>query len=171
MRRKMDRPSPRTSIRQERLPREQEVTQEQSSKRPPIVDRARGLRREQTPAEAKLWACLRNRQVGGFKFRRQHPIGPYVVDLYCAACRLVVEIDGESHAYTEAYDRRRTAWLTEQGYEVMRFTNREVLAHVEGVVEVILEVCDGCSVCPSPQPSPRRGEGAGSAEECISPEA
>lgn len=108
------------------------MTQRERGKRPPIVDRARDLRQEQTPAAAKLWACLRNRQVGGFKVRRQHPIGPYVVDLYCAACRLVVEIDGDSHAYTVAYDRQRTAWLNEQGYKVIRFTNREVLEHLGG---------------------------------------
>ncbi len=141
------------------------MTRGERGKRPPDVERARDLRQEQTSAEKKLWACLRNRQVGGFKFRRQHPIGPYIVDLYCAACRLVVEIDGDSHAYTVAHDRERTAWLTDQGYQVIRFTNREVFEHLEGVVEVILDVCGRSDVYPSPQPSPRRGEGAGPAEE------
>lgn len=76
---------------------------------PSIVDRARKLRRQQTPAEAKLWACLRNRQVAGLKFRHQHPIGPYIVDFFCAARRLVVEVDGDSHANQPTYDRERTA--------------------------------------------------------------
>lgn len=65
------------------------MTEEKRHPRSPPIDRARELRRQQTPAEAKLWVCLRNRQVADLKFRRQHPIGPYIVDFYCAAGRLV----------------------------------------------------------------------------------
>ncbi len=127
---------------------------------PAIIDRARELRRKQTPAEKEMWGHLRNRQLFGFRFRRQHPIGSFIVDFYCAACRLVVEIDGDSHAEQVEYDSERTAWLSEQGYRVIRFTNRDVIHRLEGVLEVILSECERLSYSPSPQPSPQRGEGA-----------
>ncbi len=126
--------------------------------RPAIKARARELRQPQTPAEAKLWACLRDRQTGGFKFRRQHPIDRFIVDFYCPACRLVIEIDGDTHAEQVEYDQARTGWLNEQGYHVIRFSNRDVVRHLEGAIEVILEECQRLS-SPSPQPSPLRGEG------------
>ncbi|MGA9347784.1 MAG: RecQ family ATP-dependent DNA helicase [Anaerolineae bacterium] len=138
---------------------------------PPILASARELRQPQTPAEKKLWTHLRNRQLGGFKFRRQHLIGSFIVDFYCAACRLAVEIDGDSHAEQEAYDQARTAWLNEQGYHVIRFINRDVFQHLDDVLEAILGECQKLS-SPSPPaplplrekeeaPSPRRGEGWG----------
>ncbi len=123
-------------------------------------DRGRGLRLQQTPAEAKLRACLRNRRVAGLKFRRQHSIGRYIVDFYCAACRLVVEIDGGSHAYAVAHDRERTAWLNERAYGVIRFRNGDVFENLERVADAILDVCDKGNVSPSPQPSPQGREGA-----------
>ncbi len=146
------------------------MTEEKRRGPRPVVGRARKLRREQTPAEAKLWACLRDRQLAGLKFRRQHPIGRYVVDFYCAARRLAVEIDGDSHAHQLAYDRERTAWLNQRGVRVIRFTNRDVLEHLEGVVEVVLGECDRSEVCPSPQPFPQRGEGARPRAEGGAPE-
>ena len=88
---------------------------------PPILANVRELRQPQTPAEEKLWMHVRSRQLGGFKFRRQHPIGPFIVDFYCAACRLVVEIDGESHAEQVEYDLARTAWLNETGLSCYPF--------------------------------------------------
>lgn len=72
------------------------MTEEERRPRSPLIDRARDLRRQQTPAEAKLWAHLCSRQFAGLEFRRQRPIGPYIVDFYCAAWRLAVEIDGDS---------------------------------------------------------------------------
>ena len=107
-----------------------------------IQERARELRREQTPSERKLWSHLRLKQLGGFKFRRQHAMGSYIVDFYCPARSLVVEIDGESHADREAYDAERTTWLEEQGLRVIRFTNREVHFEIEVVLEEILEACE-----------------------------
>jgi len=126
---------------------------------PPILTHARELRQPQTPAEAKLWACLSSRQVGGFKFRRQHPIDRFIVDFYCPACRLVIEIDGDTHAEQVEYDQARTSWLSEQGYHVIRFSNREVVQHLDEVIEVILGECQGL-ISPAPQPSPHMGEKA-----------
>lgn len=103
--------------------------------------KARNLRRRQTPAETKLWRHLRDRRLGGFKFRRQHPIGRFFVDFYCAACRLVVEIDGDSHAEQVEYDTARTQRLESRGCRVIRFTNREVCNQLEAVLEAILEKC------------------------------
>lgn len=100
------------------------------------------MRREPTKAEKLLWSKLRNRQLGGYKFRRQHPIGNYIADFYCAEVRLIVEVDGEIHAFQEAYDRERTEWLEERGYKVLRFINLHVLQHTSGVLEAILIVCD-----------------------------
>ncbi len=79
--------------------------------RPQIFTRARELRQPQTPAERKLWSRLRNQRLGGFKFRRQHPIDRFIVDFYCATCHLVVEVDGDSHTEQAEYDAARTAWL------------------------------------------------------------
>ena len=102
---------------------------------------ARELRHGQTPIEERLWRELRSRQLVGMKFRRQHPIGSFIVDFYCADKRLVVEIDGDSHADQIAYDKRRTKWLEDQGYRVIRFTNREVLNQLSAVLEKIMRVC------------------------------
>lgn len=106
---------------------------------PEIRHRARELRRPQTPAEQSLWACLRNEQLDGIKFRRQHPIGYYIVDFYCAQAKLVIEIDGDSHAEQVEYDLERTAWLENQGYRVIRYTNRDIKEILPAVLEGILE--------------------------------
>ncbi len=108
---------------------------------PPVLERARELRQPQTPAEQKLWARLRDRQLGGFKFRRQHPIGRFIVDFCCADRQLVVEIDGDSHAEQVEYDQARTEWLCEQGYSVIRFSNQAVWRQIEAVIEAILAAC------------------------------
>jgi very-short-patch-repair endonuclease len=88
-----------------------------------------------------LWAALRSRQVEGLKFRRQVPIGPFIADFYCHAARLVVEVDGDVHAGREAADRERSDWLKSQGLRVIRFTNREVLDHLDEVAAEIVRVC------------------------------
>ena len=113
-----------------------------------IRDRARELRTEQTPAEKRLWSNLRLKQLSGFRFRRQHPIGTYIVDFYYLSSRLVVEIDGDSHADQEEYDTERTEWLEEQGYRVIRFTNREVQLQVMVVLTEIERICE------EPPPTP-----------------
>jgi very-short-patch-repair endonuclease len=103
--------------------------------------RARELRRNQTPIERKLWSRLRNKQLYGLKFRRQHPLGQYIVDSCCISHKLVVEIDGDSHASQGTYDQARTARLQAQGYTVIRFTNREVIHQLDAVLEAIAQKC------------------------------
>ncbi len=108
---------------------------------PIIQTYAQELRQRQTPAEIKLWMRLRERQLGGFRFRRQHPIERYIVDFYCPIAQLVVELDGDSHVEQEQYDQDRTAWLNEHGYRVIRFTNSHVHDNIGYVLEVILNEC------------------------------
>ncbi len=98
---------------------------------------ARKLRTEPTEAERKLWYALRKQQINGYRFRRQHPIGPYFVDFICLEVRLVIELDGGQHAISTT-DKVRDRWLRAEGYEVLRFWNDQVLAETEGVVERIL---------------------------------
>lgn len=102
-----------------------------------LVTCARELRRHQTDAEKLLWQKLRNRQLMDFKFRRQVPVGPYIVDLVCESGALVVEIDGSQHMELVDYDRRRTAFLEKKGYRVLRFWNNQVLQETEAVLESI----------------------------------
>ena len=102
-----------------------------------MTARARNLRSELTGPERKLWNLLRNRRLGGLKFRRQRAIGPYVVDFFCNDANLVVELDGESHVGKAEEDEKRTAWLEENGLRVIRFTNDDVLAHEEAVATAI----------------------------------
>jgi very-short-patch-repair endonuclease len=103
--------------------------------------RARQLRLDQTDAERRLWGALRSRRLAGYKFRRQRPIGPFIVDLVCIAHRLIVEADGGQHADNDA-DTRRTAWLEKRGWHVIRFWNNEILANTEGVQETILQILE-----------------------------
>ena len=105
---------------------------------PELLSRARELRRPMTRAEQILWSRLRDRQLGGFKFRRQYPVGPFLPDFYCAQARLVVEVDGDVHATQQERDAARTAWFNERGYRVIRFPNDEVYHQLEAVLEAIL---------------------------------
>ena len=113
--------------------------------------RARTLRNEATPAERALWSCLRVSQLNGHKFSRQMPVGPYFADFLCRASRLVVELDGISHDSRIASDGARDAYLAENGYHVIRFTNRQVLENLEGVVTAI-----AAALADLPTPSPSR---------------
>ena len=101
---------------------------------------ARTLRREMTVAEARLWYHLRRQESGGYKFRRQHPPGPFILDFYCAQAKLVIEVDGGQH-FDEGNllrDASRMRYLENQGLRVLRFTNTEVLQTPESVLNVIL---------------------------------
>lgn len=98
---------------------------------------ARTLRKQATPAEKFLWHRLRNKQLNGLKFRRQHPIGRYVVDFYCAELRLIVEVDGEIHKNQYDQDQFREDWLKAKGYFVVRFTNQQVINEIESVLRQI----------------------------------
>lgn len=103
--------------------------------------RSKELRQTQTHSEKVLWSCLRSRALGGLKFRRQHPIGRYIVDFCCCEKRVIIEIDGDTHADSVTYDQNRSMWLENQGYQVIRFTNDEVEHHLMDVCDVILRVC------------------------------
>jgi very-short-patch-repair endonuclease len=88
--------------------------------------------------EQRLWQYLRSGQLGGHGFRRQHPVGPFIVDFFCPTVKLVIEVDGDSHAEQAEYDAERTRWLEGQKrYRVIRFTNNEVQHDIEAVVEAI----------------------------------
>ena len=106
--------------------------------RPEINQRSRELRHPLTPAEAKLWSVLRGRNLGMYKFRRQHPIGHFIIDFYCAETKLVIEVDGESHASQQEYDTARSEWLQLQGYTVIRFQNRDVWERMDDVTSEIV---------------------------------
>ncbi|HUU63719.1 MAG TPA: endonuclease domain-containing protein [Dehalococcoidia bacterium] len=106
-----------------------------------LANLARELRHKQTDAERALWARVRNRQLEGVKFRRQQPIGPYIVDFVSLDRKLVIEIDGGHHSEEELResDQKKSAWLEERGYEVLRFWNNEVMRNMEGVLEKMRE--------------------------------
>jgi len=99
---------------------------------------ARKLRSNSTDAESKLWSALKNRQLGNFKFRRQAPIGKYIVDFVCHEKCLIVEVDGGQHMEASVADNDRTAWLLSHGYRVIRFWNDQVLKETDAVLEGIL---------------------------------
>ena len=109
-----------------------------------LTSRARELRHESAPAEEKLWDRLRNRRLGGYKWRRQQPRAGFITDFYCAECRLVVELDGDSHGdpLAEERDLARTEAIERDGLRVIRFLNPDVLDHLDAVLEVILETCN-----------------------------
>ncbi|NVM22445.1 MAG: endonuclease domain-containing protein [Desulfobacterales bacterium] len=100
--------------------------------------RARRLRKNLTDAERLLWRHLCDRQLGGYKFRRQHPVGPFIVDFACLEKKLVVEVDGGEHAKNLEEDVKRSDYLKERGYRILRFWNNEVLAESKSVLSVIL---------------------------------
>jgi very-short-patch-repair endonuclease len=118
-------------------------------------DFAREFRSELTEPERRLWTRLRRRQIEGLPFRRQMPIGPYIVDFACGDRRLVVEVDGETHAHTQAYDDARSAYLEQRGWRVLRFWNNDVTGNLDGVIERIFDALQ----CPLPNPPPQAGEG------------
>jgi very-short-patch-repair endonuclease len=99
--------------------------------------RVRELRSNATEPERILWAALRGRNVGGLKFRRQHPIEPYIVDFYCAEARLIVELDGESHNDQVEYDLARVEFLRRLGLTIFRVTNDDVLENIDGLARAI----------------------------------
>lgn len=102
-------------------------------------ERARTLRKSMSDAERKLWRGLRGKQVDGARFRRQHPIGRYIVDFVCLERRLVIEVDGGQHTEDAhiAYDARRDRWLATEGYRVMRVSTADVYANIAGVLDTI----------------------------------
>jgi UDP-N-acetylmuramoylalanine-D-glutamate ligase/very-short-patch-repair endonuclease len=127
-----------------------------------LVPYARRMRRDPTPAERKLWQALRKRQAAGLKFRRQTPLGPFIVDLYCSSSRLVVELDGISHIDSQI-DPARDAWMQSQGIRILRYSNHEVLSNCEGVCLAIEQIARST---PPPNPLPQ-GEGESSSSSPL----
>ena len=123
-----------------------------------MLERARILRLNQTEAEQRLWYYLRAHRFMGLKFKRQKPLGNYIVDFICLSPQLIIEIDGSQHAEQADYDQYRDTWLREQGFLVLRFWNNEVLNETEGVLESIRQTI----LALSPTPLPQVGEGSNS---------
>jgi very-short-patch-repair endonuclease len=109
------------------------------------IELARRLRRQMTPPEARLWVALRRRQADGLRFRRQHPIGPYVLDFYCDSAKLAVEVDGFAHVTGDhpQRDARRDEWLAVRGIRTLRIDARDVRDELNGVVGLIVNVARG----------------------------
>jgi len=116
-------------------------------------ERAQTLRANQTDAELRLWYYLRRRQVNGWRFRRQHPIPPYIVDFACVEAKLIVEADGGQHT-TAAGDPIRDQRIQDEGWRILRFWNPDILQRTEDVIETIAD-----ALGPLPNPPPQAGEG------------
>jgi len=125
----------------------QDVHMRQGQKR----DRARELRSAMTPAERALWSLLRNRQIDGHRFRRQYPIGPYIVDFTCLEAGLVIEADGGQHLDCSS-DPARDLFLHRKGLQVLRFWNHEIASNLQGIHDVIARRLT--ERCPHPNPPP-----------------
>ena len=121
--------------------------------RPRPTRLAQRLRSSATDAERHLWRHLSRRQLGGYKFSRQMPVGPFICDFMCREARLVVEVDGGQHDRFEERDRQRTAFIESEGYRVIRFWNSEVLGSLDGVLVAILQALETAH----PQPLPQAG--------------
>lgn len=126
------------------------------------IRRARELRKHMSLPEVLLWRELRKRP-GGFKWRKQHPAGPFSLDFACLEARLVIEVDGEAHdrGSNPAYDEARDEWLMARGYRTWRIPARDVLAHLEAVVRYAVHLAEQCQPLhrPSGGSPPRTGEG------------
>jgi very-short-patch-repair endonuclease len=131
------------------------------------VQRARELRRNPTDTERKLWHRIRDKQIENFRFRRQRPIGKYIVDFICLEANLVIELDGGQHVEQLQYDAERTKYLSAQGLHVLRYWNNDVMQNIEGVLEDVRAALMQRAPLSTPsQPSPREGkEQAASIEE------
>lgn len=117
------------------------------------IDLARNLRQQEVPAEERLWRILRNRALTGFKFRRQHPIGPYFADFACVKTKVIVEADGESHLARNRQDAARTRFLEAAGWLVLRFWNTKIYDDIESVKEMIYQTCTTRLKPPKPPPT------------------
>ena len=121
--------------------------------RPHIRNYSRQLRKNQTDAEQRLWFLLRSGRFCCYKFRRQHPIGSFIVDFCCIDRRLIIELDGGQHVVQMKQDVKRTLYLSAEGYRVLRFWDNEVLKEIESVLKVILSALSN----PHPTPLPPSG--------------
>ncbi|GLK90692.1 endonuclease domain-containing protein [Pseudomonas turukhanskensis] len=124
-----------------------------------LRDCAKGLRSEATEAERAMWYRLRDRRFMGLKFRRQVPLERYIADFVCWELKLIVELDGGQHIERAAYDQRRSQWLAEQGYTVLRYWNNQVLQEMEVVLEAMRLWVEEQKRPSPPAPLPQAGEG------------
>ncbi|CAN5416459.1 endonuclease domain-containing protein [soil metagenome] len=109
-------------------------------KRPPGYEPLkfqREARHNMSEPEKRLWRVIRNRQIDDAKFRTQTWLGPFLADFYCAQDKLVIEVDGDTHAHQQEYDEQRTTWLEAEGFRVIRISNDDVMRNLDGVVETI----------------------------------
>ncbi len=122
-----------------------------------LKQKSRQLRENMTDAERHLWAKIRMKQLKGYQFYRQKPIGDYIVDFFCPRAKLVIEVDGSQHFSDEMteYDRIRNEYLSSLGLRVLRFTNIDVLTHIESVVESIIENIEKIPLIPPLQKGER----------------
>ena len=138
-----------------------------------ILTNAKALRSHQTEAEQRLWYHLRAHRFMDLKFKRQKPMGRYIVDFVCVERQLIIELDGGQHAEQVKYDQLRDAWLRGQGYTVLRFWNNEVMQQLEGVLEQIRFTLSPSPPAPLPQAGEgskaQAGEGQGEGTVFISP--
>ena len=106
------------------------------------------LRVEATNAERRLWAILRSRKIAGVRFRRQQPIGPYVVDCYCSMAKLIIELDGDQHGEDRntLHDEARTQWLMQRGYRVLRFPNGDVFKKPQFIIDAVVHAFEECGI-------------------------
>lgn len=125
--------------------------------RQPLRTHAKTMRRVPTEAEKKFWWMVRDRRLGGYKFKRQYPIGRYIADFVCIEAKLIVELDGGQHAEQQEYDAKRDAFFNSEGFRVVRFWNPEFLKNQDGVARQLLALLVGGRT-PSPQPSTPEGE-------------
>ena len=132
--------------------------------RPPLERRltAQRFRRELTLPEVLLWKALKGRQLAGLPFRRQHPVGPYILDFYCETLKLAVEVDGEQHALDgqPKRDLKRDAWFAKRGVETLRIPARDILQAPGSAERTILEYITARPLRPSGPPPPQRGGGS-----------
>jgi very-short-patch-repair endonuclease len=124
---------------------------------PHNIPSARDLRQRQTAAEELLWQALRGRRLHGLKFRRQHPVGPFVLDFCCVECRLGIELDGAIHAGQEARDAERSAILADAGYRILRFPNDDLRNDLPGVLRAIHAAAREEPMPRPPEPGRRAG--------------
>ena len=123
-----------------------------------LLERARILRSGQTDAEQRLWYYLRASRFMEMKFKRQKPVGRYIVDFVCHEWKLIVEVDGGQHQENAEYDSHRDTWLQGQGYKVLRFWNQDVLQQTDVVLEAIRLAVLQSALSPSPSPASGGGE-------------
>ena len=116
-----------------------------------LLARAKAMRTNPTPAEARLWYNLRAKRFEHVKFGQQVLVGPYIADFVARSIKLVIEVDGDTHAESEQYDDKRTAWMEHQGYRVIRFQNSDVMSNLDGVLDAI-SVAFGTAPLPGPLP-------------------